>query len=56
MDQPIIRAALVGTTTAFCLASILILAACAVKMPVSDFPAMKLTSPVDAETQAAKER
>jgi hypothetical protein len=39
-----IRAALAGTTAALCLASTLLIAACAAKEPY-DFPVMRLTSP-----------
>jgi len=48
-----IRAALVGTTTALCLASTLIVAACAVRMP-DDFPVMRLTSPPATDAQPPK--
>jgi hypothetical protein len=46
-----IRAALVGTTTALCLASTLLFGACAMKLQPDDFPVMRLTNPpaVDAE-------
>jgi hypothetical protein len=47
----ILRAALAGTTTALCLASTLLIAACAAKEPY-DFPVMRLTSPAPADTQA----
>ncbi|HEV7463880.1 MAG TPA: hypothetical protein VGN85_08225 [Methyloceanibacter sp.] len=52
MDQHsrTIRAALVGTTTALCLASTLIVGACAVKEPY-DFPVMRLTSPSATDAQ-----
>ena len=46
-----IRAALAGTTTALCLASTVFVGACAVKTQSFDFPAMRLTSPPDAEVQ-----
>jgi len=54
MDQHLIRAAMVGTTAAVCLAAALAMAACAVRIPASDFPAMKLTSPTASEGQPAK--
>jgi len=46
-----IRAAVVGTTTALCLASTLLFGACAMKLQNDDFPVMRLTNPpaVDAE-------
>ena len=44
------RAALASTTTALCLASTLLVAACAVKEPY-DFPVMRLTSPPAADAQ-----
>ena len=40
----IIRAAMIGTTMALCLAAIL-MTACAVKVQPFDMPAMKLTEP-----------
>jgi hypothetical protein len=43
-----LRAALAGTTVAFCFASTLLLGACAVKSESFDFPAMRLTSAPDA--------
>jgi hypothetical protein len=46
-----IRAALVGTTTALCLASTLIVGACAVRMEPYDFPVMRLTSPPATDAQ-----
>jgi hypothetical protein len=46
----ILRAALAGTTTALCLASTLLIAACAEKEPY-DFPVMRLTSPPAVEMQ-----
>ena len=45
-----IRAGLAGTAAALCLASILI-SACAVRDPSFDYPAMRLTDPVVADTQ-----
>ena len=48
-----IRAALVGTTTALCLASTLIVSACAVKEPY-DFPVMRLTSPSATDAQPSQ--
>jgi len=47
-----IRAALVGTTVALCLASTL-LAACAIKQPY-DFPVMRLTSAPVSDAQPQK--
>lgn len=46
------RATLVGTTIALCLASTLFAGACAVKDPAFDFPAMRLTSSPDADVQS----
>jgi len=45
-----IRAALDGTTAALCLASTLLVAACAAKEP-DDFPVMRLTSPPATSAQ-----
>jgi hypothetical protein len=47
------RAALAGTTTALCLVSTLLIAACAEKEPY-DFPVMRLTSPPAVDTQTAR--
>jgi hypothetical protein len=47
-----IRAALIGTTTALCLASTLLVGACTVKTHSFDFPAMRLTSPPAADAQS----
>ena len=44
-------AALVGTTAALCLASTLLVAACAVRMEPYDFPVMRLTNPPAADAQ-----
>jgi hypothetical protein len=49
----IIRAAMVGTTLALCVTSVLI-AACAVKVKPFDFPAMKLTEPAASENANLK--
>ncbi len=46
-----IRAALASTTAVLCLASTLLVAACAAKEPY-DFPVMRLTSPPAADAQA----
>ena len=46
-----IRAALVGTTAALCLASTLLVAACAVTMEPYDFPVMRLTNPPATDAQ-----
>ena len=46
------RAALACTTIALCLASTVFVGACAVKDPAFDFPAMRLTSPPDANAQS----
>ena len=45
-----IRAALAGTTIALCLASTILVVACAVKQPF-DFPVMRLTDPPAADAQ-----
>jgi hypothetical protein len=42
-----IRAALVGTTTALCLASSLVVAACGFRVAAPDFPVLKLTDSVE---------
>ena len=46
-----VRAALIGTTAALCLASTLLVAACAVRMEPYDFPVMRLTNPPAADAQ-----
>jgi hypothetical protein len=48
------RAALVGTTTALCLASTLIFGACAMKTEPYDFPVMRLTNPPAADAQPSQ--
>ncbi len=45
-----IRAALAGMTAVLCLASTLLVAACAAKEPY-DFPVMRLTSPPASDAQ-----
>jgi hypothetical protein len=56
MDQHsrTIRAALVGTTTALCLASTLIVGACAVRMQPYDFPVMRFTNPPAADARPSQ--
>jgi hypothetical protein len=49
-----IRAALAGTTIALCLASTVLVSACAVKTASFDYPAMRLTDPATAEPQPAQ--
>lgn len=55
MDRKLgtLRAALVGTTVALCLASTLFTGACAVKQPY-DFPVMRLTSPPAADAEPSR--
>jgi hypothetical protein len=48
------RAALVGTTTALCLASTLLFGACAVRVQPDDFPVMRLTDPPAADAQPSQ--
>ncbi len=48
-----IRAAFAGTTAVLCVASTLLLGACAAKEPY-DFPVMRLTSPSAVETQTER--
>jgi hypothetical protein len=48
-----IRAALAGTAAALCLASAVLVSACAVKNTSFDYPAMRLTNPGAADTQSA---
>jgi len=50
---PRIRAALAGTAAALCLASAVLVSACAVRNTSFDYPAMRLTDPAVAETQSA---
>ena len=47
-----IRAALVCTTTALCLVSSLIVAACGFRVTAADFPVLKLTSEEPATAPA----
>jgi hypothetical protein len=49
-----IRAALAGKTIALCLASAILVSACAVKTTSFDYPAMRLTDPAVAEAQSAQ--
>ncbi len=48
------RAALVGTTTALCLASTLLFGACAIRVQPDDFPVMRLTDPPAADAQPSQ--
>ena len=48
-----IRAALAGTTAALCLASTLLIGACAVRQPY-DFPVMRLTNPPASDAQPSQ--
>ena len=43
-----IRAAVVGTTTALCLASSMSVAACGFRVAAPDFPVLKLTDSVES--------
>lgn len=56
MDQisRTVRTALVGTTTALCLASTLLFGACAVRMQPDDFPVMRLTDAPATEAQPSQ--
>jgi hypothetical protein len=55
MDQTsrTIRAALAGTAIALCIASTLLVVACAVKQPY-DFPVMRLTNPPASSAQPSQ--
>jgi hypothetical protein len=53
LGSRILRAALAGMTTALCLTSTLLIAACAEKEPY-DFPVMRLTSPPAVEMQTER--